>query len=114
MKKTICFFLSLFFLSLSMAFAHPPSDIVIKFDPSTKMLSTVIKHPVSNPQTHYIYKVDIGLNGREIQSIPFNSQKTSSEQIVEVQLEGIKPGDVLSVEGYCNLSGKLKKEITVA
>src|SRR3989338_9244388 len=48
------------------AYAHPPSDIIITFDHETKILSAVIMHKVSNPQSHYIKKVDIALNGQEI------------------------------------------------
>ncbi len=103
------------FLAIStLAFAHPPSDIKIQFDPATKTLTATITHRVSNPHSHYIRKVDIGLNGQEIQMLPLTKQETGTIQTITVVVPEAKKGDTLSVEGYCNLSGKLEKEIKVA
>ncbi len=113
MKKTILMLCGLLFTS-TLAFAHPPSDIKIQFDDKTKTLTVVIQHRVSNPQSHYINKVDIGLNGKEIQMLPFTSQDNNATQTVKITVLEAKKGDTLSVEGYCNLSGKLEKEIKVA
>ena len=112
MKKMILILCGLLVASAT-AFAHPPSDIKIQFDPATKVLTAVIKHRVSNPKTHYIYKVDIGLNGKEIEMLPFKEQETNASQTVKFTVSQAKKGDTLSVEGYCNLSGKLTKEIKV-
>lgn len=112
MKKR-AFLLCGLLLASTTAFAHPPSDIKIQFDDATKSLTAVIKHRVSNPKTHYIYKVDIGLNGKEIQMLPFKKQETGTSQTVKLVIPEAKKGDTLSVEGYCVLSGKLKKEIQV-
>jgi desulfoferrodoxin (superoxide reductase-like protein) len=111
--KKIALFLCCLLAASTTAFAHPPSDIKIEFDPATGILTAAIKHRVSNPDTHYIKKADIGLNGKEIQSLDFKKQTTNREEAVIVVLSGVKPGDTLSVEGYCNLSGKLQKEIKV-
>ncbi len=112
MKKIILVLCGLL-VAGTQAFAHPPSDIKIQFDDKTKTLTAVVEHRVSNPKTHYIYKVDIGLNGKEIQMLPFKSQETSTHQTVKFAVPQAKKGDALSVEGYCNLSGKLEKEIKV-
>ncbi|HOW58133.1 MAG TPA: hypothetical protein PLO78_00240 [Candidatus Omnitrophota bacterium] len=96
------------------SYAHPPSVIKIQFDPATQILKAVIEHQVSNPKTHYIGKVDIGLNGKEVQTLTFTSQKDRASQLVEIKMNGVKSGDILSVEGYCNLSGKLVEEIKVS
>ena len=113
MKKTILTLCGLLIMS-TVALAHPPSDIKIQFDEKTKILTAVIKHPVSNPNSHFIKKADIGLNGKEIQMLPFTRQETQKIQTVRLPIPQAKKGDTLSVEGYCNLSGKLKKEITIA
>lgn len=101
-------------LTSTLAFAHPPSDIKIQFDTKTQMMNAVILHHVSNPKTHYIYKADIGLNGKEIKTLTFKSQVDNLHQLAVAKLPDVKKGDTLSVEGYCNLSGKLKKEIKIA
>jgi len=113
MKKIILTLCGMFVMS-TIALAHPPSDIKIQFDPATKTLTAVITHRVSNANTHYIGKVDIGLNGKEIQMLPFAKQETKTSQTVKMVVPQAKKGDTLSVEGYCNLSGKLEKEIKVS
>ena len=95
------------------AFAHPPSDIKISYDPNTKILTAVIIHPVSNTQSHYINKVDVAINGREIIEQKISRQDNSNDQAVSYFIPDVKSGDTISVEGYCSVSGKLTKEIKV-
>ena len=95
------------------AYAHPPSDIIITFDPETKILNAVIMHSVSNPHNHYINKVDIALNGQEIIEHKISRQDNNVSQTVSYLIPDAKAGDTLSVEAYCSISGKLKKEIKV-
>ena len=114
MKKIIIVFMVFVFLSVaSVAFAHPPSDIKITFDTKTKMLTAVIMHNTSNPVNHYISKVDVGLNGREIISHVISREDNNESQTVAYLIPDVKDKDVISVEGYCSISGKLEKEITV-
>ena len=100
-------------MSVSMAYAHPPSDIKITFDQKTKMLQAVIVHNTSNPVRHYIKKVDVGLNGKEILEHNISRQDNNQTQIVAYYIPDVKAGDMLSVEAYCSISGKLTKEIKV-
>ena len=112
MKKIALVLCGLLVLSAT-AFAHPPSDIKISFDPETKLLSAIIEHRVSSPQSHYIKKIDIKLNGKEIQTLVFKKQDSNADQTFAVPVPEAQKGDTLSVEGYCNLSGKLEKKIEV-
>ncbi len=114
MKKTLIFsIVFILLLMIPLVYAHPPSDIKITFDPQTKMLRAVIMHDVSNPFKHYIEKVDIALNGDEIAEIGFLKQDNNQSQLVSYSIPAAKDGDVISVEGYCSISGKLKEEITI-
>jgi len=114
MKKAAAFLLFFIFLvTTSKAFAHPPSDIKISFDPATKILQATIIHNTSNPASHYIKKVDVGLNGKEIVEQEISRQDNSESQTVSYLIPDAKDGDLLSVEGYCSISGKLTKEIKV-
>ena len=112
MKKIVllCGFFVFFVLS-SLAFAHPPSDIKITFDSQTKILTAVMMHGVSNPARHYIKKVDVALNGKEIIKQIVSRQDNAYSQTVSYSIPDAKAGDLLSVEGYCNLSGKLEKQL---
>lgn len=111
MKKAVLVLVVLFAL-VSVVWAHPPQDIKITFDPSTKMLTAVIEHNVSDPAKHYIRKVDVSLNGREILTQQISRQDNPATQEVSYLIPDAKAADTLSVEAYCSISGKLEKEIT--
>ncbi|MDP2921026.1 MAG: hypothetical protein Q8O12_01470 [Candidatus Omnitrophota bacterium] len=111
--KKITVFLILSFFMCSLAYAHPPSDIKLTFDSKTKILKAVIMHNVSDVKKHFINKVDVGLNGKEIIEHSISRQDNNISQTVSYLIPDAKPGDKLSVEGYCNISGKLQKEIKV-
>lgn len=115
MRRVILSFIVCFvsFLSASIVYAHPPSDIKVAFDQAKHILTAVIVHNTSNPSKHYISKVDIGLNGKEIISQDISWQDNGVEQTVSYLIPDVNVGDVLSVEGYCSISGKLKREIAV-
>ncbi len=112
MKRKVWFLaLFIFFAAVPMAYAHPPSDIRISFDPNTKILKAVIMHNTSNPLSHYIEKVDVGLNGKEIIEQLISREDNNESQSVSYLIPDAKDGDTVSVEGYCSISGKLTKEI---
>ena len=114
MKRLFVFVAFFFLLSfLKAAGAHPPSDINITFDPETKMLQAEIMHNTSNPLTHYIKKIDLGLNGKEIIEHLVSKQDNNKSQKVSYLIVDVKDGDLITVEGYCSISGKLTKEIRV-
>lgn len=114
MRKIALFMICLIFFAVaSTAYAHPPSDIKITFDPQTKMVDAVIMHNTTNPVNHYIKEVSVGLNGEEIIKQSILRQDNNESQTVHYLIAYVKEGDVISVEGQCSISGKLKKEITV-
>jgi len=112
MKKIIflCGFFAFFVLS-AVAYAHPPSDIKITFDPATKMLNAVIFHDVSNPSKHYIKNVDVALSGKEIIQQSISRQDNLDTQTVSYLIPDAKIGDLFTVEGECSISGKLAKQL---
>jgi hypothetical protein len=115
MKKSTLFLLLVFIFTISAnVYAHPPQDITITYDPATKILKAVITHHVSNPTSHYINKVAIGLNGKDIVEQAISQQDNNDTQTVSYLIPDAKAGDTFSVEAYCSISGKLKKEIKVA
>ncbi len=95
----------------STASAHPPSDIKITYSPETKILKAVITHKVSDVKKHFIKKVEVGLNGREVISHSIGRQDNNTDQTVSYLIPDAKAGDNLSVGAYCNISGRLEKEM---
>ena len=114
MRRVTVFLLLFSAAAVFNAYAHPPSEIKITFDPATKILQAVITHNVSNPLNHYIKKVDVGLNGKEIIAHTLSKQDNNESQAVSYLIPDAKEGDTISVEGYCSISGKLEKEIRVS
>ncbi len=112
MKRIFLFAVCLLLISQT-AFAHPPTDIAIIYDKGTKMLEVVITHPVSNSEKHYIKKVDTAINGVEVIEQKISRQDNGTAQRAWYYIPDVKDGDVISVEGYCSIHGKLKKEITI-
>ena len=114
MKKKILFLLLFICLvSTGIVYAHPPKDIEVSYEPVTKILTAIVIHDTSNPLGHYIKKVDVGLNDQEIIQQMISKQDNFSSQKVSYYIPDVKSGDRLSVEGYCSISGKLEKQITI-
>ncbi len=114
MIKFVGLFLGLIFCLFTQdVFAHPPVRIDVSYDAPTKTVTAVIVHPVANPKSHYIEKVDVSVNGKEVEDKIFSSQENASEQTVSYELKDVKSGDVIGIEGYCNISGKKENTIIV-
>ena len=113
MKRIIFFTLICLFAMFSRSYEHPPQYIKLTFDAKTKELEAVIKHFVGNATNHYIKKVDVGLNGKEVIEHQISKQDNPETQTVVYLIPDAKPGDTLSVGAYCSLFGKLEKEIKV-
>ena len=113
MRKTALLVLLAVFAFTLTAYAHPPSDIKITYDPGSKTLTAVIFHNVSNPSSHYIKKVNVALNGKEIAVLEFTHQDNNETQTVKYAVPAAQEGDALSVEAFCSISGKLAKEIKI-
>jgi hypothetical protein len=106
-------FLFLGFL-VSIAWAHPPSAINITFDAETQVLRVAIPHGVSNPKgDHYIDKVVVSLNGKEIITQLIASQYSSQEQVVLYQLIDVQKGDEIEVYAKCSKFGDRKATLEV-
>lgn len=114
MKKIIlAVFLSFFVLPSSLVYAHPPSGITITYDQSTKTLKAVIAHAVSNPESHFIKTVEVFLNGKKIIQHTILKQEYNGSQTVVYMITDSKPGDILSLEAYCSISGKMSKDLKI-
>lgn len=96
------------------AYAHPPQDIIITYDPDTKILQAVIIHNVSNPEKHYIKKVNVSLNGLHIIEHKISKQDNNTSQTAAYLIPDAKSGDTVSVEAYCSISGEMEKQITLS
>ena len=113
MKRTVVFLIFFFGIGVLSAYAHPPINIVITYDLQSRVLRAAIKHNVNDPKRHYIKKVDVCINGKEVLTHKLSRQDNGTIQIVAYIIPDAKPGDELSVEAYCSIQGKLEKKIAV-
>ena len=95
------------------AYAHPPSEVNIEYSEELRMISIVIVHPVSNPEKHFINKIIVWLNEEEIIQHKISAQDDNKYQSAAYTIPDAKVGDIIALEAYCNVSGKLKEEIKV-
>ncbi|MEO0137730.1 MAG: hypothetical protein ABIL39_08405 [candidate division WOR-3 bacterium] len=95
------------------SYAHPPSDIVAEFDTTNKILQVTVQHPVRDAQKHYINKIEIELNGSKIIEQKSKQQTDNTMQKYLYILPEAKLDDSISIEAYCNISGKKKMVIQI-
>lgn len=95
------------------ALAHRPRDIVVEFDDGTKVLEIEVVHPVGSVNRHFVKKLQVFVGGKLMVVQNFNSQSTDKAQEVSYLLIDAEPGDEIVVQAECNISGSLKKKITL-
>lgn len=94
-------------------YAHPPNDIIAEFDTTNKILKITVEHPVRDAQKHYINKIEIELNGSKIIEQKSKQQTDNTMQKYLYILPEAKRDDSISIEAYCNISGKKKMVIQI-
>ncbi|OGX14947.1 MAG: hypothetical protein A2166_03650 [Omnitrophica WOR_2 bacterium RBG_13_41_10] len=110
---TIAVFVFLFLVSSSIAFAHPPSDIIFNYDKKNSILSVGVAHSVKDPQKHFIKEISIRINGKEWIMQKFANQANQSAQAASYAQVSLKKGDAIEVLAVCNESGKLKNTFKI-
>jgi len=96
-----------FFLLAPLAWANPPVSIDVVYDASTQAVLISIVHPVGDLGTHYIFKVEVSVNGKSAKEETLDRQQDLLQQKVRYVIPGIKSKDVISVKAFCNVSGSL-------
>ncbi len=113
MKKIIVTaFVGLFFLSILPA--HPPSEIKAVLLPDSTICEISVLHKVSDPEKHFIEKIEIRQGKKLLKKWIFEKQDTAELKREEFNLVelGIRPGQKFQVIAYCNRVGKLSAEFS--
>ncbi|MEO0185796.1 MAG: hypothetical protein ABIL20_08380 [candidate division WOR-3 bacterium] len=88
--------------------AHPPGEIIAQFDTTNKILKLTVNHQVRDSQKHYVNKIEIELNGNRIIEQKSGRQIDNAIQKYLFILPEAKIEDIITIEAYCNISGKKK------
>ena len=114
MKKIIASFIVIFFiLSITIIYAHPPRIVNVNYDSKTKTIEVVMPHPVANRTKHFIKRIEVFVNGEAVAQDIFHHQVSDAMQKSSFIIKDAKPGDVISVEGFCNKGGEKVGQVIV-
>ncbi|MDD5736916.1 MAG: hypothetical protein PHH20_01315 [Candidatus Omnitrophica bacterium] len=102
---------AVFALVPSGAYAHAPSLVDVSMTDSGRV-QVVVTHAVGSPKTHYIYKLEVFVNGEKVDEKEYKEQ-VGNQQVDSFGLAGLKEGDKVSVRAYCIRGGDHIGEMTV-
>ena len=105
--------LGFIFTQSAVLMAHPPSKIILEFNAETSILKIEMPHAVKEISEHFINKVEVKINGKEILKQEFLTQQDPEKQTVLYQIHDAKSGDKLEVTAHCNVFGKKKETLQI-
>jgi desulfoferrodoxin (superoxide reductase-like protein) len=108
-------FLGAFLLLLlmgSIAMAHPPSEVVAEFDLESNVLSVEVTHTVGGDPIHFIEKITVSHNGKEIIVQQISKQLGDSQTFLYFIPE-VEEGDKIEIVAVCNIFGDKSFKFTV-
>jgi len=108
--KVLCWTVLLSLGFCGLLFSHPPVDIETKV--SGTQIDITVNHPVGDPNTHYIDKIEVFLNGIKVSEQSFK-QQDGNFQKTTVTVPSLKKGDAVEVSANCNRFGNLRKSTAV-
>lgn len=94
------------------AIAHPPDKVDLVYDLDEQILYVTITHVTIDPNSHYIYKVEIEKNSVLYLTEQYTSQSTLNTFTYNYSVEA-EVGDELTVTAFCSLFGQLSNSIIV-
>ncbi|KYK30383.1 MAG: hypothetical protein AYK22_03885 [Thermoplasmatales archaeon SG8-52-3] len=112
-KKISLFFVIIMCLSLigTQASAHPPGFMNLKYE-ENNLRVLIIHFSIAPKGSHYVYRIEIEVNGELVQEENYEQQERFIFQIYNFEISA-EPGDEIIVTAYCSLFGQKVKSITV-
>jgi hypothetical protein len=112
MKKIFLVGIGLLLIA-SFAYASPPTSIDVAYDATAKKVTAMIYHQTYNIHRHYINTVIIKLNDVVLETQRFHWQHSAAEQTAVFSIANAKPGDVVTIQAFCNKGGQLSQQIKI-
>jgi hypothetical protein len=109
--KSLAALMLLFMLALPAA-AHTPAQVSLTYDIQNQSLNVTTTHQVSNPASHYVFKIAVQKNGTQVLAKEYTSQPKSGTFSYNYPINATK-GDVLKATTFCSIAGSRSAEITV-
>lgn len=96
-----------------MLMADPPKKVTVTYNKENSTVKVVVFHPVANTSTHYVKKITIKVDGKEVKTFNETKQDNNKTDTREVVLKGIKPGSFIEAVADCSIMGSKKGKIKV-
>jgi hypothetical protein len=112
MKKIFLILASLF-LSARIVYASPPTSIDVTYDSATKEITAIIYHQSYDIKKHYINVVRMMINGVPVNTERFHWQHSAREQTAVFGIPSVKPGDVITIQAFCNKGGERSQDVKI-
>jgi desulfoferrodoxin (superoxide reductase-like protein) len=109
--KAFASLLLLFMMALPVT-AHPPSQVSIAYDSQNQSLMVTTTHQVSDPTSHYVFRIEVLKNGEKVITKEYTSQPTPSTFSYDYPLNASK-GDIIKATAYCVIAGSRSAETEV-
>ena len=93
--------------------AHSPSSMSISYDIEAKTIEAAITHTVSDPDAHFVNKIEVRINDELFDTFQYTSQPGTSFTH-SLDLINASVGDKIEVKAYCNQGGQITKQLTVS
>jgi len=100
-------------LGLSMAFAHPAGNLKANYNSKTQILEVSYAHKVKDALDHYIAKMEISVNGKQVITHTLSLQESLEGGTLLYKLPALKATDKITVSSECNKGGKKSTSISL-
>ena len=95
------------------AHANPPSGIHASYDVTRQELDVLVQHIVTDRAAHYIDKVVISKNGKEVATTTFTDQASHRDQVMPPFKIPAVSGDTFTIVATCNKWGRGEQQVVV-
>ena len=92
--------------------AHSPSGMDLAYNSDTDTLTVTVQHSVTDPNSHYIEKIEIYKNDVLEIERTYTSQESSSQKSDTFSVDAVD-GDVLKATAICNIAGSITRDLTI-
>ena len=93
--------------------AHPASEVTLSYNAETMILKVGFSHKVRIADDHFIYKITVRLNGKDMISQEVGRQSSPEGGELIYKIIDAAPGDRIKVVTRCNKGGNKSAEIVI-
>lgn len=112
MKRIFFLVLAVFFIFCASVYAHPPKEVILSYDASSRTLAVEVIHSSSDPNRHHINRLEVSVNGHVILEKTPNRQNNTRLNVA-IPIPHVKSGDTVEVTAFCNRGGETSKGILI-